>query len=577
MHARAEENEVVGVAIAGPSWQTGAATMIEHVEVQVLLLLLVATVVGMGARRLRLPYTLALVVAGVGLGLMRLGVLSDVELNADLLLLLLLPALLFEAAFHIDFREFRRNFVPIFVLAVPGVLAAAAATAALLYLGIGMTGVMAGFGWREALLMSAVLAATDPVSVLALFKQFGVAKRLYLVVEGESLLNDGVAVVLFVIITGVYGLESHGAALGPDDGLLPFAFETFFRMGLGGALVGVCLGGAFSFITRQIDDHLIETTLTTLLAYGSFLVAETLHTSGVLSTVFAGIVAGSYGARVGMSASSRNAVEDFWEYGAFLANSFIFLLVGLELEPMGLVTEGVAILVAFIAIVLARGVVIYLSVPIANRFAQPMPPSWKAVLSWGGLRGSLSMVLILTLPVDFPPRGVLVTLVFGVVGVSLFVQGLTMGPLLRKLGLLEGKHRHDAYERARATSIMSRRALHELASLEREGLVQAAVAERLRAWYGEREQHAEREAAEALGAAQFGEQLAEAIRRLAEAERAGVREAEHNAIVDIEVAERLDRELVLRLAALDRLEGTAPEQLEDALRAILTPHGTDAP
>ena len=157
MHARAEENEVVGVAIAGPSWQTGAATMIEHVEVQVLLLLLVATVVGMGARRLRLPYTLALVVAGVGLGLMRLGVLSDVELNADLLLLLLLPALLFEAAFHIDFREFRRNFVPIFVLAVPGVLAAAAATAALLYLGIGMTGVMAGFGWREALLMSAVL------------------------------------------------------------------------------------------------------------------------------------------------------------------------------------------------------------------------------------------------------------------------------------------------------------------------------------------------------------------------------------------------------------------------------------
>lgn len=542
--------------------------MIHHVEVQVLVLLLVAAFVGMGARRFRLPYTLALVVAGLVLGVLHLDVLQDVELNAELLLLLLLPALLFEAAFHIDLREFRRNIVPIFTLAVPGVLVAVSATAALLYALLGLSGLVEGFGFREAWLFAAVIAATDPVSVLALFKQFGVAKRLYLVVEGESLLNDGVAVVLFVIVTGVYGLSTSGPPMPEDASLLSYGLETFLRMGGGGALVGIALGGAFTLVTRQIDDHLIETTLSTLLAYGSFLVAEQLHCSGVLSTVFAGIVAGSYGAKLGMSASTKNAVEDFWEFAAFLANSFIFLLVGLELEPAGLLREAPAIVVAFLGVALARALVVYTGVPIANRFSAPLPAAWKHVLVWGGLRGSLSMVLILTLPATFPARTLLVTLVFGVVGLSLFVQGLTMGPLLRRLGLLEAKKRHDAYERARATSIMTRRALDELAALQRDHLVEPAVAARLRAWYEGRSQSAEAEAREALGGAQVSEQLAETVRRLAEAERQGVREAEHAAIVDVEVAEQLDREIVLRILALDHAEGD-PEDLKAALDAVL--------
>lgn len=524
--------------------------MIHHVEVQVLLLMMVAAFVAMGARHLRLPYTLALVVAGLVLGALDLQVLHDVELDADLLLLLLLPALLFEAAFHIDLAEFRRNIAAIFTLAVPGVLLASAACAGLLYAGLGASGLVPGFGWREAWLFSVVIAATDPVSVLALFKQFGVAKRLYLVVEGESLLNDGVAVVLFIVVSGVYGLGAGAHAMPEDASLAAYALETFLRMGGGGALVGVAMGGAFTVLTRQIDDHLIETTLSALLAYGSFLVAETLHCSGVLSTVFAGIVAGSYGARWGMSASTRNAVEDFWEFAAFLANSFIFLLVGLELEPARLWRAGPAILLAFVAVALSRAVAVHTLVPIADRFGPPLPRAWRHVMTWGGLRGSLSMVLVLTLPAEFAGRTLLVTLVFGVVGVSLFVQGLTMGPLLGRLGLLAGKQRHDAYERARAISIMTRRALDELAALERDGLIEQAVAARLRAWYEDRHRRAGEDAKSALGAEQLTEQLAEAVRRLAEAERRGVREAEHAEIVDVEVAERLDREVVQRLVAL---------------------------
>jgi CPA1 family monovalent cation:H+ antiporter len=543
--------------------------MIHHVEVQVLILLLVAAFVGMGARRFKLPYTLALVVAGLVLSGLHLDVLSDVQLNADLLLLLLLPALLFEAAFHIDLREFRRNFVPIAILAVPGVMLASTACAGLLYLGLSATGLVEGFGWREAWLLSVVIAATDPVSVLALFRQLGVGKRLYLVVEGESLLNDGVAVVLFVIVTGVYGLTTgSGHAMPAEASLLSFGLETFMRMGVGGALIGASLGAVLTLLTRTIDDHLIETTLTTLVAYGSFLIAEQLHCSGVLSTVFAGIVAGSYGARLGMSASTRNAVEDFWELAAFLANSFIFLLVGLELEPWRLWHEGLAILVAFVAVAAARAIAVYLGVPLSNRLSMPLPSSWKHVLVWGGLRGSLSMVLILTLPLSFPARGLLVTLVFGVVGLSLFVQGLTMGPLLRKLGLLEGRVRHDAYERARATRIMSRRALEELDLLCRDDLVDVAVADRLRAWYESRARQAERDAKEALGSDEVSEQLAETVRRLSEAERRGVREAEHAEIVDVEIAEYLDRELVVRIAALDDAAGD-PEALEKTLEQLL--------
>ena len=522
--------------------------MIHHVEAQVLILLLIASLVGIGARRMRVPYTLALVVAGLVLGFVHLEALHGLELDKDLLLLLFLPALLFEAALHIHLREFRRELVPILVLAVPGGLLAVGATAGLLWLGVAATGLEPRFGWVEAAIFAAVISATDPVSVLALFKELGVPRRLYLLVEGESLLNDGVAVVVFVILTAAFGLGG-GEALGSGGEIVAFGLRTFIWMVGMGVLVGLAVGGAVSALTRQIDDHLIKVTLTTLVAYGSFLLAEQIHASGVLSTVTAGIVMGSFGRRYGMSVSTRIAMEDFWEYMAFLANSFVFLLVGLQLEPGELLREAPTIVLAFLAVLAARALTVYLAVPLAGRYSTSIPLSWRHVLVWGGLRGSLSMVLALSLPVTMEGRGLLVNMVFGVVAASLFLQGLTVGPLLARMGISGRREDRGAYELARLRALAARDARTALDGL-RSHLDPPAFT-RLASWYDDRARQAEAEAASKAGESVVDEQLVEGLQSLLDVERETVRHAVAAGLVSADVGEEMGVELDHRSEALE--------------------------
>ncbi len=431
-----------------------------HFEAVFISLFAVATAVALAARWLKIPYTVALVVAGLLLGTTR--VINAPHLTKELLYAIFLPGLVFEAAFHLDFHKFWQNKLAIHALAVPGVAAAIGITAVLLQPAASALHFVDGFTMKHALVFAALIAATDPIAVVALFKTLGAPKRLAVLVEGESLLNDGTAVVFFTLILG---------AVTGDSLSIGGAVVDFVRVVGLGTLVGVLVGYLASKLTQRVDDPMIEITLTTIAAYGSFIIAEHFHLSGVIATVAAGMLCGNYGARTGMSPSTRIAVESFWEYVAFALNSIVFLLIGFEVHLSALLLSWKMILVAYMAVTLGRAALIYAVTWLLRRTRETLPWSWSAVLTWGGLRGGLSMVLVLALPRDFPHRDLLVTMTFGVVLISILLQGLSMGPLLRKLGLIGLRADRKDYERERGMIRAKTAAVSALEQLLKDGAV----------------------------------------------------------------------------------------------------------
>jgi CPA1 family monovalent cation:H+ antiporter len=440
-------------------------------ETTFILLFIVATTVAIAARRLRIPYTVALVLAGLVLGALHL--FEPPHLTKELLFTVFLPGLLFEAAFHTEFADFWRNRVAITALAVPGVVAAIVLTTVILVPVAGRLHFVQDFTWRHALVFAALIAATDPIAVVGLFKSLGAPQRLVVLVEGESLLNDGTAIVFFTMILGLVG----GQAVSARGLALDFASIVGV-----GALVGAAVGLVVSQVIHRIDDAMIEITLTTIAAYGAFVAAEQFHYSGVIATVAAGMLCGNWAARTGMSPSTRVAVETFWEYIAFALNSLVFLLIGFEIHVDALVASWQAILVAYLAVTVGRGVVILGVSALLGRTRERVPPTWSAVLIWGGLRGGLSMVLALSVAPTFAHRELLITMTFGVVVLSILVQGLSMLPLLRRLGIVSGGDR-VAYELLRGKLQAANAALAEIDRMGANHFTDAELLKRLREEY----------------------------------------------------------------------------------------------
>jgi CPA1 family monovalent cation:H+ antiporter len=239
-------------------------------------------------------------------------------------------------------------------------------------------------------------------------------------------------------------------------------------------------------VIKQIDDAMIEITLTTIAAYGSFVTAEHFHYSGVIAVVAAGVLCGNYGARIGMTPSTRVAVETFWEYVAFALNSIVFLLIGLEVNLDALFSSWKVILVAYLVVTAGRGLVIFAVSGLLRRTREKIPWPWSLVLTWGGLRGGLPMVLVLSLAKDFPHRDLLVTMTFGVVMISILVHGMTVSPLLRLLGIVKGREHREAYEFARGKLQAAGAALEELDRMSHVHFSRNDVRARLKDEYKER-------------------------------------------------------------------------------------------
>jgi CPA1 family monovalent cation:H+ antiporter len=435
-------------------------------ETLIIALLLIVSLVAIVVRRLRIPYTVALVVVGLIITFQQP---IEIELTPELILALFVPPLVFEAAFHIDFRRLRDNLVPILVLAVPGVILATALVGLIVSAG-------ANLPLPTALVFGALISATDPVAVVAVFRALGVPRRLGVLVEGESLFNDGTAIVVFDLVLAA-ALAGGAAAQDAGFGLLAAAVE-FVRVSAGGIGVGIGLGWLVSQLIARLDDYLIETTLTTVLAFGAYLVAERLHFSGVLAVVGAGIVNGNIGPR-GMSPTTRIVLFNFWEYLAFVANSLVFLMIGLDVNIPQIAANIGPIAIGVLAVMASRALVVYGLTWLTGLRGPNVPRAHRHVLFWGGLRGAISLALALSLPASLPDRELLRVMAFGVVLFTLLAQGTTMQLLLRRLGLVERVEAELEYERRHGRLMAARAARERLEQLHRHGAISTVTWEQL--------------------------------------------------------------------------------------------------
>ncbi|WP_436923510.1 cation:proton antiporter [Halosimplex amylolyticum] len=525
----------------------------------VLSVFIIAAGVGIFVAKIgRFPYTIALLLAGFAASVAGIHVVID--LSHDLILLVLLPPLLFEGAATTDLVRLRRNFTPIIVLAVVGLI--------LSVLALGFVGQYAfGFDLLVALLFAAMILPTDPVSVLALFEELGAPERLSVLVEGESLINDGVGVVLFTALLARISAENGGGGHGGGGPEL-FSVAGAVDVGLniavtagGGALVGIVGGYAVYRVMSGLDEHMTEIVLTIILAYGVFLVSEHyvevllgIHFSGVIATVAAGLLIGNRGAEFAMSPRTKLSVFNTWETGAFIVNTFIFVMIGVTTPVSDLLANWQFIAVAIPLVLAARALVVYPLTWLVNRFDEPtVPVAYQHVMVWGGLHASIPIALVLGLGsgsgLSPELRTTLRAMVFGVAAFSLVVQGLTMSNLLNGLGIVTRSDDEELYEllvgRARAVD----EALESAEELRDSGELPAEVYEDFTAEYEREKEQLNDAIAELLREHPElrREQLLAGERQVLQREKSAISDAVRNGVISGDVGERLVEETDLKL------------------------------
>jgi CPA1 family monovalent cation:H+ antiporter len=398
----------------------GSAATLDAIRVFAALVSL-AAVTALAAKRLRIPSSVALVALGLVAGALLPP--GAIQVTPELVLLVLVPGLVFEAALRLELPQLRRTFGWLVLLAAPGVLVSAVVVAVVLNLAVQLP-------FELGMVVGAMVAATDPVAVISTFRNLGAPARLTTLVEGESLFNDGTALVLFMVTVGAV---TSPTTLGEMAGTAAVTVASSLVIGLAG-------GWLASRLIKLVDDHVIELTISLAAAYGTYILTDALHQSGIIATVVAGVVIGTYGRLVGLSARALEVIDTVWEFIAFLLTALAFVLVGLAISFGDLIAALPAIGFGLVGILVGRALVVYGLLGVSarlllrggrrERVGVPLP--WLHVLFWAGLRGAVAVAMALSLPASFPQRALLQEITFGVVLFTLFVQGTTAERVVRR-------------------------------------------------------------------------------------------------------------------------------------------------
>ncbi len=532
---------------------------------QFLVIMMVAVIVAIVAKYIRWPYTIVLLISGLVIAYFN--VEPPFVLDKDMIFHILLPPLIFEGALHMRLKHLKENAKVISLLAIPALIISSFFVGWLIYI-FTDSFFASALTFPIALLIAVIIIPTDPVSILAIYKDTKIPTKLKNIIEGESIFDDGTCLVLFAVILDLIRSGNLDIMTGIVD---------FLRMAIFGILLGLAVGYILFLIISKIDDKFTEVMITLIMVFGLFAMAENMGASGVFAVVMAGLILGNYGTRFAMTPSARHTLLSFWGFIVFLVNSFLFIVVGMNVD-LGAVWNEIGLVVfCVLALWFARAASIFIIGKIMNK-NEPnnLPKKWQAVMWWGGLRGAIPIALALSIPLTlddgtlFPHRDLILAITFGVVLMTLLLQGLSLKTLIKKLGF-HSVSKKEAEKEEREIATLLKDTVDELIQLKDDGEISSSAYD----WLIHKYSQANSQLLTELGllVQEHGfiprEEYTYSVKETLEAKKESVKEAWEKDLIKGSVGERLLSEIDSQIEVLaHETEGTSLRTPTDILKSV---------
>ena len=544
-----------------------------------ILIFAIASIVAIIAKQIRFPYTITLVIAGIAVAIF--GLEAPFELGYDLIFHILLPPLLFEGALHMRLSHLKENTKLILLLILPGLMGSVFLVAFLLSL------IFPSIPFIFMLLLAAIVIPTDPATILAFYKEMKVPVKLRSIVEGESVFDDGLAIVFWnviVVIILAAALGGSGTVFVQGQDIL-IGIGQFLKLSFLGIVIGGAMGYIAYIIIKKINDKFTEIMITVILAFGIFAFAEFMGGSGVFAVVIAGLILGNYGTRFAMAPSTRMSLISFWSFLAFAVNSFLFILIGMSVNWADIWTNIGLIIITILLLWMARAIMIFFTGKIVNHKKKELSIKWQIIMWWGGLRGAIPIAMALSIPtylvfiasgdpgnVLFPHRDTILAVTFGVVLGTLLIQGLTLRPLLKKLGFYASTQK-EVEKEEKEISVLLRDSMDELSTLRDDDELSNKGYEVLISRYGQANSQLLTELGMMVNEHGFipKDEYSFAVKEALEAKKDAVKDTWEKGIISGVTGEKLISELDEQIIHLSVDDVDTPKSAREVLRSVARP------